>query len=231
MNHFKTILWDIDGTLINFHAAEDVCIRNGLRGYDVEITDEQMNEYKKINRSYWERLERKEVTKPEVYLNRFRDFFAYMGVNHIKPAVFNDYYQNALAEVVVMEENAMEVVTYLSKTHRQYAVTNGSLVAQEGKLARSGLDKIFLDVFISEQVGAEKPDPVFFNVVASRIPDFKREETIIIGDSLTSDMLGGNNAGITTCWYNPSHTQNHTDAKVDVEICKLTDIYKVLGLE
>lgn len=230
MGQFKIILWDIDGTLINFHAAEEVCIRDGLKKYGIEITDAQFKEYQRINRGYWEALERKEITKPEVYTNRFRDFFQFIGVDHIDPSIFNEAYQNGLAEVVVLEENALEVIRTLSKTHKQYAVTNGSVVAQKGKLSRSGLDKILLEVFISEEIGAEKPDIAFFNRVAEKIPDFKTQEAIIVGDSLTSDMLGGNNAGITCCWYNPKHLKNETEAKVDIEIEKLTDLYRVLGV-
>lgn len=230
MGKYKFILWDIDGTLIDFHAAEEVCIRRLLREQGVEITLEQFREYQRINRGYWEALEKNEITKPEVYVNRFRDFFEYIGVNHIDTAKFNADYQLGLAETVEMEEGAMEVLTTLSKTHKQYAVTNGSGVAQTGKLARSGLDKIFLDVFISEEMGFEKPNVEFFEIMEKAIPDFKREEAIIIGDSLTSDMRGGNNAGITNCWYNPRHQKNETDVKIDYEIDKLTDVFKVLGM-
>lgn len=231
MSKFKYILWDIDGTLIDFHAAEEVCIRGLLRKEGVEITLEQFRAYQKINRGYWEALERNEITKPEVYVNRFRDFFALIGVSHIDTSTFNVDYQRGLAETVEMEKNAMEVLTTLAKNYKQYAVTNGSGVAQTGKLAKSGLDKIFEDVFISEELGFEKPNIEFFEIMEQSIPEFNREEAIIIGDSLTSDMRGGNNAGITNCWYNPRHLKNETDVKIDYEIDKLTDVYKILGAE
>lgn len=231
MGKFKFLLWDIDGTLIDFHAAEEVCIRGLLREQGVEITLEQLRTYQKINRGYWEALEKNEITKPEVYVNRFRDFFEHIGVSHIDTAKFNADYQKGLAETVEMEEGAMEVLSTLSKNYKQYAVTNGSGVAQTGKLAKSGLDKIFEDVFISEVIGFEKPNIEFFEAMEKAIPNFRREEAIIIGDSLTSDMRGGNNAGITNCWYNPRHLKNEMDVKIDFEIEKLTDIYRVLGIQ
>lgn len=230
MSKYKYILWDIDGTLIDFHAAEEVCIRTLLREQGVEITMEQFRTYQKINRGYWEALEKNEITKPEVYVNRFRDFFALLGVSHIDTAKFNADYQRGLAETVEMEKDAMEVLTTLSKTHKQYAVTNGSGVAQTGKLAKSGLDQIFEDVFISEVLGYEKPNIEFFEAMEKAIPGFDRKEAIIIGDSLTSDMRGGNNAGIINCWYNPRHLKNETDVRIDYEIDKLTDVYRILEL-
>lgn len=221
----KTILWDIDGTILDFIRAEHAAIKKCFETFQLgECTDEMIARYSKINKAYWERLERKEITKPEVLVGRFRDFFA--GENIITDCAkeFNKEYQVRLGDTICFCDNSYELLKSLKGRIKQYAVTNGTKIAQDKKLVKSGLIDIFDDIFISEEVGYEKPDVRFFEHVWAKIGAYKPDEVMIVGDSLTSDMQGGNNAGIVCCWYNPKKVPNTMNLKIDYEIADLNEI-------
>lgn len=221
----KKILWDIDGTLLNFDFAETAAINKCFEIFDLEKpSDDMLRTYKKINNMYWERLERNEITRDEVLLGRFQEFFTRYGIDTKIVDDFNYNYQIELGNTYVFNPYGKESVEKLSKKYDQYAVTNGSLTAQKGKLDGSNLNKIFKDSFISELIGFEKPDKRFFDYVFDKIGSDKRDDYVIIGDSLTSDMLGGKNAKIKTIWFNPNKKENHLDLAIDYEISSLKDV-------
>lgn len=226
---FKVILWDIDGTLLDFEAVEKVAIRHCFDkvGFGV-CTDEMLKTYMKINRGYWQRLERGEISKQEVLVGRFREFFGVVGLNPAVAEEFNAEYQIALGENFVFCEHARDVIEACKKKMPQYAVTNGTKIAQDGKLKNSGLIDVFDEVFISEVVGYEKPAVEFFDKVFETIGEYDRKEVLIVGDSLTSDIRGGNNAGIVTCWYNPKKLPNDAGVTVDYEITDLAQVLELL---
>ena len=224
----KTILWDVDGTLLDFGKAEEYGIRKCFEIFSLgECTDEMLSRYSLINKKYWEMLERGELTKPQVLRGRFEEFFRTEGIDFSKIDDFNLEYQYRLGDKVFFSDNALETVRFFKGRVRQYAVTNGTFVAQNRKLSQSGLDKIFDDVFISDEIGFEKPSVEFFNAVEEKIGKFNSQETMIIGDSLTSDIRGGNNADILCCWYNPEGDKPETNLKIDYEI---DDISKVIDI-
>ena len=218
----KTILWDIDGTLLNFLKSEEYGIRKCFETFGLgECTDEMLGRYSLINRKWWEKLERGECTKPEVLEGRYREFFASEGIAFDRIAEFNQAYQLYLGDKAFFHEGGDRVVQALKGRCKQYAVTNGTALAQERKLKLSGLEEQLDGIFISEKVGFEKPDVRFFEAVFSAI-SCKAEDCIIIGDSLTSDIQGGINAGIECWWYNPSGKP--ADRKVDRIITHLSEI-------
>ncbi len=226
----KTILWDIDATLLDFHAAEREAIKTLFKQFDIgECTDEMIQRYSKINRSYWERLERGEVTKPQVLVGRFEDFFAAEGIDISIAPEFNKAYQLSLGDTIVFCDDGYNIVKSLKGKVKQYAVSNGTIVAQTKKLRLSGLGELFDGVYLSEDLGVEKPNVEFFDKVFADIGPIDKSEVMIIGDSLTSDIRGGNNAGIFTCWYNPSKTPCIGDYKIDYEIADLHEIYDILN--
>ncbi|MCF0230434.1 MAG: YjjG family noncanonical pyrimidine nucleotidase, partial [Parasporobacterium sp.] len=191
-------------------------------------TDEMIARYSAINRKYWEALERGEMTKPRILVERFREFFSSEGLDPSIAEEFNSVYQHRLGDTIVFCDDSYSIVEELKGKVLQYAVSNGTVIAQSRKLSRSGLDRLFDDVFLSEQLGVEKPASEFFEKVFEKTGDLNKDQVIIVGDSLTSDMRGGNNAGIRTCWYNPKHLTNNTDVKVDWEISDLHDIFNIL---
>lgn len=225
----KVILWDIDGTLLDFGAAEKAAIHQCFASHDMgECTDEMLGRYIAINRKYWEALERGELTKPEVLAGRFREFFEAEGLPVEKAESFNAEYQVRLGDTVVFCDNAFELVQKYKNQLKQYAVTNGTKVAQDRKLRNSNLDTVFDGIFISDVLGVEKPNKGFFDLVFAEIGDYAKNEVLIVGDSLTSDIRGGNNAGILTCWYNPKGLENSTDINVDFEIKNLWEIEQII---
>lgn len=225
----KVILWDVDGTLLDFEAAERVGIRQCFASHDMgECTDEMLKRYSVINKKYWEALERGELTKPEVLVGRFREFFAAEGLPVEKAESFDAEYQVRLGDTVVFCDNAFELVKKYKDQVKQYAVTNGTKVAQDKKLKNSKLDTLFDGIFISDVLGVEKPNAGFFDFVFESIGDYDKSEVMIVGDSLTSDIRGGNNAGILTCWYNPKKMENTKGVNVDFEISNLWEIEQIL---
>lgn len=225
-----TILWDIDGTLLDFLAAEKAAIRGCFQKFGLgECSDQLIARYSALNHSYWQRLERGEITKTQVLVGRFEEFFTAEGIDAALAAPFNDLYQQLLGETVCFMDGSDQLIARLRGKVRQYAVTNGTRVAQKKKLAKSGLGELFDGVFISEQVGAEKPSPVFFDHVFAHIGPVKKEEVLIVGDSLTSDMKGGLLAGIPCCWYNPKNLPAPEDMKLDYVIQDLNQVEDILA--
>ena len=224
----RVILWDIDGTLLDFAAAEREAIRGCFATFGLgECTDEMLARYSVINRQHWEKLERKELTKPQVLIGRFEVFFAEEGLV-ADCAAFNDEYQIRLGDTVCFHDDGYKLVQQLKGRVRQYAVTNGTKVAQQRKLRNSGLDILLDGVFISEDIGAEKPDIAFFHPVWETIGPYAPDEVLIVGDSLTSDMQGGNNAGLRCCWYNPKGVPVPEHLKIDYNIRDLREILTIL---
>lgn len=225
----KVILWDLDGTLMDFKISESTSLKRTFVHFGLpECSDETVDVYSKINQGYWEKLERGEVTKEQVLRCRFEDFLALQNID-ISATEFCKEYENGLADVVVYLDDSFGLLERLKYDgYTQLAVTNGAKNVQRRKLKNSGFDKIFDDVFISDEVGFEKPSKSFFKAVLNSIPNVSTDEIIIVGDSLTSDIKGGNNAGIKTCWYNPSKKPVPKEYKVDYQITSLDEIYDIV---
>lgn len=225
----KTLLWDVDGTLLDFTKSEEYGIRKCFEKFGLgECTDEMLARYSKINRKYWGMLERAEITKQQVLIERFVEFFESENIDFNNVDEFNDEYQISLGDKSFPCKNAIETVTALKGKYKQYAVTNGTIIAQQRKLKQSGLINIFDDVFISDEIGYEKPNIQFFNAVQEKIGKFNKNEVMIIGDSLSSDMQGGNNADILCCWYNPHNAERKNNIKIDFEIKDISEILNIL---
>ena len=226
---YKYLLWDIDGTILDFKAAENAAVKTLFKKYNIgECSDEMIEQYSKINDKYWQALERGEMTKPQILVGRFAEFFESIGVDTSIATDFNADYQVTLGDFVVFEKDAVEVLKAEKGKFRLIAVTNGTKIAQTKKLRTSGLIDVFDAVYISEDVGVEKPNKEYFDAVfeAEGITDLS--EVLIIGDSLTSDIKGGNNAGIDTCWYNKLKAENTKGVNITYEIAELKEIEKVI---
>ena len=229
MHHIKVILWDIDGTLLNFQAAETYAIRACFALFGLgECSDEMLADYSTINRSYWQRLERGELTKPQVLEGRFLEFFSKYGIDTGCAAAFNAQYQISLGDTFCFHDGGLETVQALRGKVRQYAVTNGTRIAQERKLKGSGLAELLDGVFISEILGVEKPGIGFFQQVWEQIGTYAPDEVMIVGDSLTSDIQGGNNAGILCCWFNPAGKPAPENLRIDYNIQTLSQILDLI---
>jgi len=229
----KVVLWDIDGTLLDFLPAQSYAMRKCFDIFEMGVcTDEMIARYEAINTKYWERLERNEITKQEALVGRFREFFEIEGLPVAKAVPFNEEYQVRLGDKVFFNDNGAALVKELKERKIvQYAVTNGTLDAQKRKLAASGLDKLLDYAFISDEIGIEKPNIGFFECVFDKlltIGNFEKSEIMIVGDSLTSDIQGGNNAGIVCCWYNPKGHENTKRLHIDYEIKNMDELNEII---
>ena len=224
-----TILWDVDRTLLDFDAAERAAVQSLYIEFGLgECSEEALARYSAINRKYWEKMERGEITKQQVLVGRFEEFFAGEGIDTTLAPRFNDAYQLRLGDTIVCRDDSYHIVESLCGKVRQYVVSNGTVTAQTKKLRLSGLGALMDGVFLSEQLGAEKPRKEFFDQVFAAIEPFNKNETMIVGDSLTSDMRGGGDAGIVTCWYNPEGAAAPDGYRIDHEIHNLHEVYGLL---
>ena len=224
-----TLLWDVDGTLLNFLAAEEAAIKGLFQEYHLGIcSDEMLQRYSQINKTYWERLENGEISKSEVLIGRFRDFFREEGLDTSLAEKFNEDYQIRLGDTIVYQDDSLDIVRSLKGKVKQYVVSNGTVLAQTRKLKLSGLGDLMEGIFLSETLGAEKPRPAFFQKVFSALGDVDKSRTLIIGDSLTSDIRGANNAGIACCWYSPEPSEPPADLRIDYTITDLNQITEII---
>lgn len=224
----RTILWDVDGTLLDFHAAEGNALRFLFHEFGFgDLNGEDLARYKALNISLWKALERGEITKPRVLVGRFEKFFSDLGLDPSLAPEFNERYQTALGDTIVFMDDSYEIVKSLRGRVKQYVVSNGTVKAQTKKLRASGLGDLMDGVFLSEAIGTEKPGRAFFDAVFSQIGPQDPEEVVIIGDALSSDILGGDRAGIRTCWYNPYGAGRDISCRIDYEI---SDLHQVLDL-
>lgn len=225
----NTILWDVDGTLLDFIAAEKAAIKTLFKEFNLgECSDEMIRRYSEINKTYWQRLERGEITKQEVLVGRFKEFFKSEGIDISVVEEFNSLYQLRLGDTIVYHDDSLEIIKSLQGRVRQYVVSNGTVEAQSKKLRLSGLGELVDGIFLSEHIGVEKPNIEFFDKVLEEIKPADRSSILIVGDSLTSDIQGGNNAGIVTCWYNPLGDKAPDKYRIDYEISDLHQIYEII---
>ena len=225
---FDVILWDMDGTLLDFKIAQKEAITQVFRTIHKPLTDDIIDLYSRINESYWKRLELGEVTRPELLVGRFRRLFEELGMNDVDVDSVRKEYEEVLGNVYEYIQDSLGLCKMLQPKCKQYIVTNGIAGTQNRKIKLSGFRDCMNDCFISEDAGYEKPNPKFFEYAFSKIPNFDPERTLIVGDSLTSDIKGGALAGIKTCWFNPERKEITGDYKPDYEIEHLWDVLRIL---
>lgn len=225
----KTVFIDLDDTVFDFHACESVAISKTLLCFGVDPDDDIIARYSEFNKLQWEALERGEITRDEVITRRFKLLFDYLGME-VDPWEVQVLYERNLSMEHIFMKDAEEVLTTLKGLgkYRLYAATNGIERVQRRRISESGIDRFFDGFFISECIGYNKPNKEFFDKCFEQIPDFDKAETIIIGDSLTSDIKGGKNAGILTCLFNPKKKAVVGDVIPDYEIEALSDIAALL---
>ena len=223
----KTVFLDLDDTIFDFHKAEAIGLSETLSQFGIFPDRQTSEKYSRINKSQWELLEKKEKTRDEVLTDRFTIFFSELGVD-IDSRKAREIYEYRLGCGHFFIDGAEQLLIELYGKYDLYLASNGTESVQKRRIASSQIAKYFKEIFISQAIGADKPSIEYFEKCFSRIPDFSKENAIIIGDSITSDILGGKNAGIKTCLYNPKEKENKTDIIPDFEIRSLAEIPKLL---
>ena len=224
----RNVLFDLDDTLFDFHKAEKIALTKTLVHFGIDPTEETLALYSTINAAHWKRLELGEISREEVKVGRYRELFKTIGAE-CDPVKATAYYESMLAIGHYFMPGAPELLEELYGKYRLYIVSNGTAKVQEGRVGSSGIAKYMDGIFISQILGANKPDKQFFDICFAEIPDFSLSETVIIGDSLSSDIKGGINAGITTVWFNPNGIENDSDIKPDYTIKELSEVPGVLS--
>ena len=200
MKKYNIFLLDLDETLLDFNKSEKTAIREVFLSNSLPFNEEIYENYHKINYGLWKRYEKGEIKKEDIFSNRFKMLSEKFNINC--SCDLNVLYFDRLGKYAFVMDGAFELLELLSGKGRVYIITNGREAIQKNRIALSGIDKYLNGVFISETIGKNKPEKEFFDYVAKNINGFDKEKTMIIGDSLSSDILGGINSGIDTVWLN-----------------------------
>lgn len=202
MSKYTTLLFDADETLLDFPAAEKAALSTVCKKFGIEFNEEIRETFSRINLALWKQLEKGLVTRDIIRIRRFEQFAEHFGIK-ADPGDMAVYYVECLSTFAFLLPGAEEVCQKLSLNHNLYIITNGIGTVQQQRLKKSGLLPYFKGVFISEEIGSQKPSREFFNHVLSHVEEKDKSKICVVGDSMTSDILGGINAGLDTCFYNP----------------------------
>jgi 2-haloacid dehalogenase len=221
----KNILFDLDDTLLDFHLSEAEAIIKTLSELGIKPTSFIVKRYSEINMGVWKKLERGEMTREQILVERFRLLFEEIGAD-ADPETTRRNYEKNLGKSVFFVDGAIALLEELYKKFDLYLVSNGTASVQQGRLERSGIEKYFKGIFVSQLIGYNKPDERYFQKVFESIDGFKKEETVIIGDSLSSDIQGGINAGIKTVWFAPKGEQSDLPDITVRSLDEISDLFQ-----
>ncbi len=218
---------DLDDTILDFKKAEYIAIGKTIADFGVEPTEEVRHRYHLINKWHWEQLELGKLTRAEVLENRFKVLFSELDVEVDSEKVARAYEKN-LGTGHWFLPGAEEAVDSLSKKYRLFLASNGTASVQKGRMTSANLYRFFEKVFVSQEIGHNKPSKAYFDACFAQIPGFDPQKCLMVGDSLTSDILGGKNAGIATVWVNPDHAPARPDIQPDYEIEALAQLEELI---
>lgn len=224
---YHIALFDADNTLLNFTLAERQAISICLSARALPTDEDTLAAYSAINDSHWKRLERGETTRDRLKVERFRDLFSALGFGG-DPAFMARDYEAALSMQSQLLDGAIELISALHGKCSLYIITNGITAVQKNRFSHCAIAPYFDGCFISEEMNCAKPEKRFFDLVAASIPHFDPETALVIGDSLSSDMQGGINAGLDTCWYNPAGKIAPSGMSVTYTVSRLSEIKPIL---
>lgn len=217
------VFLDLDDTILDFHKAERNSLRRTMEELGYCPTPEQLDRYSVINIGQWEKLEQGLLTRDEVLVSRYELWLRELGLDFSASEVTTRY-EGHLHEGYWLVPGAAALLERLQDEYALYVASNGVGAVQASRISGAGIRSFFDGIFISEELSANKPDPGFFRACFARIPGFDPKRAIMVGDSLTSDILGGINAGIATCWFNPKQKKARPDIRADYEIRSLDEL-------
>lgn len=224
---YKAVFIDVDDTLLNFEICCRAAFGKSFETFHLEYDDKIYLLFKEINDELWRKQKQGLLPIKDVLELRFKELF---NASHIKvdPAAFESAFQEHLSNEYALEPGALDIIPFLHSNHSLYVTSNGILTMQRRRLESAGLLPYFSDLFVSDDIGHEKPSADFFTECLRRC-QFKNNEVLIIGDSLEADIIGGAGCKVDTCWYNPHNRPNNIDVNVNYMINNLLEL-KHLGI-
>ena len=223
----KFVLLDLDDTILDFHKAEAIALRGTFQELGLRSTDEIVARYSEINSRQWQLLEQGRLTRDEILTRRFTLLFREFGID-CSGEKAQAIYERRLGIGHYFMPGAEALLDALYGKYEMYVISNGTAAVQDSRIESAGISRYFGEIFVSQRLGHDKPAREFFDACFARIPGFDREKAVIIGDSLTSDIQGGINAGIRTVWYNYRHKPADADIVPDYETDSLYSIPPLL---
>lgn len=213
---YTSLLLDLDNTLLDFNKAEAQAVSRALCAHALPCDAAAVTLYSEINRGFWESFERGEIPREAIFEGRFKALLEKLGAEADTAALSREYCLN-LSDGFFKVEGADDILEYLKlKGYKLYAATNGISLTQHKRIRGSGLEKYFDGVFVSEETGHQKPEKEYYDYIVGHTAEHDRAKMLIVGDSQSSDILGGINAGIDTCWYNPGHSRPRYPSRYEI---------------
>lgn len=224
--NYTSLLLDLDNTLLDFSKAEFFAASELFKRYGLPHSQADIKLYSKISLSYWKKFENGEIEKNEIFENRFKDYCKVFNKEKDTAKMATDYF-SLLSEGHFTIDGALDILEYLkNKGYKLYAATNGVAITQYKRFKESGLSPFFEGIFISEETGFQKPAKEYYDYILNHIPEKDKSKILNIGDSQSSDILGGINSGIDTCWYNPKSEEPRYFSKFEIK--NLSELKKIL---
>ena len=227
MKKYSFLLFDADNTLLDFDENERVSLTRAFRRFGLPCDEKTLRLYHDINLMYWQMLAENKIGKEELLIKRFSTLFERIGVD-ADPVQTENYYRAQLGQGCQVVPGAIEVCRKLKADYKLYVITNGVASTQHSRLTGSGIEALMDGIFISDEIGYDKPDVRFFEYVRNHIEGFEKQKALVIGDSLFSDIRGGVDFGLDTCYLNAYHQPNTSKIIPTYEIQDIAELLTIL---
>ncbi|MGE5627535.1 MAG: YjjG family noncanonical pyrimidine nucleotidase [Solirubrobacterales bacterium] len=225
---YDVIIFDADETLFDFKKSEKEAFKNTMLQFDLEYDENyHFKIYHEINAAIWKEFEVGLITQEKLKEERFIRLSKDLKID-FDTENFAKAYMKHLGDSSILYKDSKPLIESLYGIYKLLIVTNGLISVQSNRIRKSDIAKYFDEIVISEEVGLSKPNPEIFQHSLKNIRCTDKSRILIVGDGLTSDILGGINYGIDTCWYNPNKLLNKTEITPNYEISSLFDLNHIL---